>query len=286
MTSNRERQQREAARQKLQAEMTVKAEAAQKRKQLQTGIGAAVAVVLVVALGVWGGIALFGKDSKKPSAQPSTEPGACQYKDSERPGTRQVGKPGKESEAPGGGTRVMTLNTNLGKVEIEMDATKAPCTTASFTHLAEKKYFDGTSCHRVANDPPMLQCGDPAGNGSGGPGYQFANENLPKGKATPYPKGTVAMANAGPDTNGSQFFIMHKDSTLSADYTVLGKVITGQDIVDQVAAAGDDGSNSAGGGKPKKDISFTSVTVSPVKPPAGVPSGTPSSPAPAPTASS
>ena len=113
---------------------------------------------------------------------------------------------------------------------------KAPYTTFSFEYLARKKYFDATKCHRLTTSGIyVLQCGDPTGTGSGGPGYQFQDENL---TGATYPAGTIAMANAGPGTNGSQFFIVYKDTQLPPSYTPWGKVTAGLDIVQGIAKAG------------------------------------------------
>ena len=145
-----------------------------------------------------------------------------------------------------------TLNTDQGEITIEMAADKAPCTTNSFKHLANEKYFDGTSCHRLTTKNILvLQCGDPTGSGSGGPGYQFAEENLPAEGENNYPEGTVAMANAGPGTNGSQFFLVYGDTTLPPSYTIFGTITEGLDVVKKVAEAGSDNSNGDGDGKPK-----------------------------------
>jgi peptidyl-prolyl cis-trans isomerase B (cyclophilin B) len=145
---------------------------------------------------------------------------------------------------------------------VKLAADQAPCAVASLRSLAGQRYFDGTSCHRLTTTGLyVLQCGDPTGTGTGGPGYQFADENLPTGSATPYPRGTVAMANAGPGTNGSQFFICDKDNQIQPSYTVLGTVTDGMSVVDRVSAAGSDGSNGAGDGRPKLPVTITSLTV-------------------------
>ena len=143
-----------------------------------------------------------------------------------------------------------------------MAADKAPCTTNSFRHLAEAKYFDGTSCHRLTtNNIFVLQCGDPTGTGSGGPGYQFGEENVPADGEKNYPAGTVAMANAGSGTNGSQFFLVYKDTTLPPGYTIFGTITKGLDVVQKVADAGSDDSNGDGDGKPKLPVTIETVTV-------------------------
>jgi peptidyl-prolyl cis-trans isomerase B (cyclophilin B) len=151
---------------------------------------------------------------------------------------------------PAAGTQEMTIVTNLGTITADIDTAGAPCTAGSFTHLAKDGYFDDQQCHRLVTEGIwVLQCGDPdaraaieAGTpemaGQGSPGYSYGEENLPVEAAGNYPAGTIAMANAGPGTTGSQFFIVYKDTQLPADYTILGQVTAGLDIVEQVAAAG------------------------------------------------
>jgi peptidyl-prolyl cis-trans isomerase B (cyclophilin B) len=165
----------------------------------------------------------------------------------------------------------MTVTTTLGVVEVRMDAAKTPCTIASFAFLAGQHFFDNSTCHRLVNQEAfgVLQCGDPTGTGQGGPAYEYANENLAgvpvhNGGHPYYPRGTVAMANAGPDTNGSQFFVVFRDTDLPPDYTPFGQVTRGMDIVDQVALGGDDGAyaSQAGGGHPKVKVTIQSLTVS------------------------
>ena len=153
-----------------------------------------------------------------------------------------------------------TLATDQGDIVIAMAADKAPCTTTSFKHLAESQYFDGTSCHRLTTSGIfVLQCGDPAGTGAGGPGYQFGEENLPKTGSNNYPAGTVAMANAGPGTNGSQFFLVYKDTTLGPNYTIFGTITKGLDVVTKVAAAGVTGGSQDGA--PATKVTLTHVTI-------------------------
>jgi len=134
-------------------------------------------------------------------------------------------------------TNMVTIETNYGKIVIETYNTDAPNTVQNFITLANKGFYNGLTFHRVIKGF-MIQGGDPSGNGTGGPGYKFADELNP---ATPsykagYKKGVVAMANSGPNTNGSQFFIMHADYPLPNAYTIFGKVVSGQDVVDKIAA--------------------------------------------------
>jgi len=123
-----------------------------------------------------------------------------------------------------------TLNTSEGKIVIALDTQETPITTNNFVFLAREKFYNNTIFHRVI-EGFMIQGGDPLGNGTGGPGYQFANEPVTKD----YTRGTVAMANAGPDTNGSQFFIMHQNTPLPKDYVIFGTVTEGLDVVDKIA---------------------------------------------------
>lgn len=141
-------------------------------------------------------------------------------------------------------TKTFTLNTNCGDIVIEADGTKAPVTVQVLASLANNRFFDQTLCHRLeASNPFILQCGDPTGSGMGGPPFTYDDENKPATKPNNYPAGTVAMANAGLDsqgrgTNGSQFFIVYQDSSLDGNYTIWGRVTKGLEIVKQVAAAG------------------------------------------------
>jgi len=154
--------------------------------------------------------------------------------------------------------RTITLTTNCGEIQIEADGINAPLTVISMNYLANKGYFDNSPCHRVTNENIfVLQCGDPSGTGSGGPAYTAPDENLPKGTGNIYPAGSVAMANNGANTNGSQFFIIYEDnSKLGPDYTLWGKVVKGLDIVKAVAALGSDNSNPYGGGVPNQPITI------------------------------
>jgi cyclophilin family peptidyl-prolyl cis-trans isomerase len=150
-----------------------------------------------------------------------------------------------------------TLKTSMGEIEIELFANKVPNTVNNFVFLARDAFYDKTVFHRVIKDF-MIQGGDPKGDGTGGPGYRFNDEKF----SGEYTKGTVAMANAGPNTNGSQFFIMHKDVGLPKNYVIFGKVIKGLDVVDKIAAA--EVASSAGGerSKPVRPLLLESVTVS------------------------
>ena len=158
------------------------------------------------------------------------------------------------------GTVTATVKTSVGDLTFDLDADRTPCTVNSFVSLAEQGYFDGTTCHRLTTSGIfVLQCGDPTGTGAGGPGYSFEDEL--DGTET-YGTGTLAMANAGPNTNGSQFFIVYKDSPLPPAYTVFGHVDDASvGIVQDVAKDGTDNANGQGDGAPNTPVDIDSVTV-------------------------
>ncbi len=154
--------------------------------------------------------------------------------------------------------KTITFKTNCGEIQIAADGVNAPLTVISMSYLANKGYFDDSPCHRITTSGIfVLQCGDPTASGSGGPAWQVPDENLPTGTGNIYPAGSVAMANSGANTNGSQFFIVYDDnSRLGPNYTLWGRVIKGLDIVKAVAALGSDNSNPAGGGVPNQAITI------------------------------
>ncbi len=133
-------------------------------------------------------------------------------------------------------THMVTIETNYGTMVFETYDSDAPKTVANFISLTNKKFYDNLTFHRVIKGF-MIQGGDPNGNGTGGPGYQFGDELNPNTASykAGYKKGVVAMANAGPNTNGSQFFIMTADYPLPNSYTIFGHVVSGQDVVDKIA---------------------------------------------------
>jgi peptidyl-prolyl cis-trans isomerase B (cyclophilin B) len=151
------------------------------------------------------------------------------------------------------------LVTDQGLISFQALTDKAPCTTNSFRFLAERHYYDLTHCHRLVTQRIfVLQCGDPTGTGSGGPGYSFPDENL---TGATYPAGTVAMANAGPSTNGSQFFFCTEDTKLSPNYTPFGRVTGGQDVLRKIAAGGEDDQNNTGDGFPTLPVDILHVQI-------------------------
>jgi peptidyl-prolyl cis-trans isomerase B (cyclophilin B) len=192
-----------------------------------------------------------------PAVAAGTAKGTCAYTASP-PVSRNVGRPPAKPDKKA--TYVATIHTNRGSIVINLRNSAAPCTVNSFVYLAVKKYFSQTNCHRLTTSGIfVLQCGDPTGTGSGGPGYKFNDENLAGAK---YPAGTVAMANAGPNTNGSQFFLVYKNTTgLQPNYTPFGTIVSGLKIVQNVAKAGSDNANGPGDGHPKEKVVISSVTI-------------------------
>ncbi|MGH3408174.1 MAG: peptidylprolyl isomerase [Streptosporangiaceae bacterium] len=201
-------------------------------------------------------------DSATPSVSSSaaavTEPAHhCTYTSSP-PASRKVGMPSASPDYKA--TYQATIHTNRGNIVINLLNSKATCTVNSFVYLASKSFFSNTHCHRLTTKGIfVLQCGDPTGTGQGGPGYKFNDENLSGAK---YTAGTVAMANSGPNTNGSQFFLVYKNSlSLPASYTPFGTIVSGLNIIQKVAKAGSDNSNGTGDGHPKEKVEIESVTM-------------------------
>jgi peptidyl-prolyl cis-trans isomerase B (cyclophilin B) len=292
-------QRRETAKRKLERQLERREQQARKRRTM-TIIGGVVAVVVVIAAAV-GTYFITHKDSgattasadsstptsappsgqdagptaappatgKLPAFTPSAATGAnCQYP-AASPASKDV-KPPRTGKVPTDPGQISaSMSTNQGNVGLQLDNAKAPCTVNSFASLAQQGYFNNTPCHRLTTSDSLavLQCGDPTGAGTGGPGYQFANEyptdQYPAGdpglsQPVVYPRGTLAMANAGPGTNGSQFFLVYKDSQLPPQYTAFGTIdATGLATLDKIAAAGVvDGSQD---GKPKNDVTIKSL---------------------------
>ena len=275
MAGKKERQ-RKLARQHLLRQQARRAEQARRTRQITM---ISVVCLVVVGLGV-GGFFLFSQPgttsnaaasaSASPSGTAAATPTAsatpslaaepaktCSYP-TYGAAARNVGKPPVKPDWKA--SYQATIHTNRGNVVIDLLNSKATCTVNSFVYLASKKFFNNTHCHRLTTVSPyyVLQCGDPTGTGRGGPGYKFNDENLAGAK---YTKGVVAMANGGPDTNGSQFFIVYKNTTLAPSYTPFGTVVKGLGIIQNVAKAGTDNANGTGDGHPKEKVVIESVTI-------------------------
>ena len=293
-------QRRATAKRKLERQLERRAEKERKRR-LYTIIGSAAAAVIVIGA-VVATIVITNRDpgsrttassssaaptsseaspldAPKP-AQAGTLPpfqapaglgGDCQYPASAQAASKPIKAP-RTGKVPTEPAQVSaSMATNQGNIGLQLDNAKSPCTVNSFASLAQQGFFDNTPCHRLTTSDTLavLQCGDPTGAGTGGPGYQFADE-YPTDQYQPddpkltqpvvYPRGTLAMANAGPGTNGSQFFLVFKDSQLPPNYTVFGTIDeTGLATLDKIAAGGtvDGGPDGA----PKLDVNVKSIAL-------------------------
>jgi peptidyl-prolyl cis-trans isomerase B (cyclophilin B) len=276
---------REAAKRKLASQQQRRAEQAVRRRR--TALITSVSVVVVVVVGIVLLTTLPGGGDTADTAAPPSAPAipgtgpesiptelaplpvrptplpattTCAYPADAEPAAKPATAP-PTADVSAQGTVAVTLQTSAGTVPLTLDRALAPCTVNSFVSLARQGYFDGTPCHRLTTSPGLqvLQCGDPSGAGSGGPGYSFADETFPE---ITYGRGVLAMANAGPNTNGSQFFIVYGDAQLPPNYTVFGSISPeGLQVVDGIARAGQDGANGPGDGAPVLPVTLTSVTV-------------------------
>lgn len=197
--------------------------------------------------------------ASKPAASASGAVGtvSCEYRVTSK-AAKPVDPP--SSQAPTTGTAVVTLNFAAGPVQVTLDRAAAPCTAHSFESLASQGYFNGSRCHRLGTQGLlMLQCGDPTGTGRGTPGYSFDDE-LAATKT--YDKGVVAMANAGPNTNGGQFFLVFGDTELEPHYTIFGHMdAQGVEVVAGLAKQGTDNAEGPGVGKPLGDTTITAAAM-------------------------
>ncbi|MFD3916304.1 peptidylprolyl isomerase [Streptomyces sp. NPDC058603] len=260
---NSDQRRRQLAREKFERQQQRRAEARNKAKRRNVIIASVLAVVVLAGAAAYASVGLTDGDSSDKAAGPessdSTSPSPSPSESSEPEPKMAIDKNAKYT---------MALKTSQGDISIAMDAKKTPHTVNSFKALADKKYFDSTKCHRLTTEGIfVLQCGDPKGDGTGGPGYTIEDENLTAlGKAgadgsVTYPAGTVAMANTGqPHTGGSQFFLVYKDTKLPPSYTPFGTMDdAGLKVVEAVAKAGVDG--GTGDGAPKKTVTVEKGTV-------------------------
>ena len=203
-----------------------------------------------------------GSESGSPSASPSVSVKGCTKAPTPTTKTETWTSPPADTR-PAGAKTTLTLATNCGDIVIEMVPNeKAPQTTTSMAFLAEQGFYTDSDCFRLTTSGIfVLQCGSPNNDGTGGPGYTLPDENLPTATGVNYPKGTVAMANAGAGTAGSQFFIVYEDTTLPASYTIWGTVVSGLDVVTKVADAGVAAGNAnPNDGSPAQPIVITKAT--------------------------
>lgn len=269
-------QRRQAAKRKLERQLARRAERA-KRRRIFAVVGSIVVVLLAVG-GIYWLASRDGDDDQTPAAQSSgettttqapapaeTTQGACKYTSSPaEPAAKPVGLPEDPAEKLATGTVTLTLKTNNGDIPVTMDRAKAPCTVLSIEHLVKAKFYDGSPCHRMVSSDnfKVLQCGDPTGQGTGGPGYTIPDEKptglaaAPAGQgASIYPRGAIAMANTGqPNSGGSQFFLVFGSTFLPPDYAIFGTVgEAGLAVLDKIGTEGVDPAtdNGQGDGKPK-----------------------------------
>ena len=192
------------------------------------------------------------------SAAPAANASGCTTPSGAKPSKQQFSSEPKVTISRT--TYKANIVTNCGTIVVDLDGKNAPHTVNSFAFLAGKHYFDNSPCHRLTTQGIyVLQCGDPTGTGTGGPGYTIPDENL---KGAKYPAGTLAMANTGqPHSGGSQFFFCYADTPLPPQYTPFGTVVQGLDVLKKIAAAGSDESNGPGDGAPKQPVVIESFTV-------------------------
>jgi peptidyl-prolyl cis-trans isomerase B (cyclophilin B) len=292
-------QRRETAKRKLERQLERRADNERKRR-LYTIIGSAVAAVVVIGAVVATIVATNRDSGGQTASAAGTSSTTSQASPLDAPEPRQAGalppfqapeglgsdckynpsveeaskpnkapRPGKVPTEPAQVSASMA--TSQGNIGLQLDNGKSPCTVNSFASLAQQGFFNDTPCHRLTTSEALavLQCGDPTGVGTGGPGYQFTNE-YPTDQYQPddpnldipviYPRGTLAMANAGPGTNGSQFFLVFQDSQLPPNYTVFGTIDeTGLATLDKIAA---DGTVDGGpDGPPKLDVNVKSIAL-------------------------
>lgn len=293
------KQRRETAKRKLERQLERRAKQA-KRRRIMLISGAAATVVAVVAALV---VFVFMKDDHKATPSASSTPSSsaapgpqgnlppvdvsgagpmpefkppanvganCQYPASPEPAAKPV-KPPRTGKVPTEPAEVSaSMSTNQGNIGLMLANNKSPCTVNSFVSLANQDFFKDTKCHRMVASPGLsiLQCGDPKAEGTGGPGYEFANE-FPSNQFQPgdpklqqpviYPRGTLAMAHSKqPNSNGSQFFLVFRDSALPPDYTVFGTIqADGLATLDKIAAGGVVGMGDQT--RPAVDVTITSL---------------------------
>ncbi len=279
MSTNKERRQQALS----QLEKEIKSRDRKEKTKPLTVVFASLAVILVVVGGIWYAATRSTEDevitadetsttAETPDYQPlaltrTTALGdsvTCEYPDAGE-ASKDVSKPATEN-VPATGTVTVNLTTAQGNIGMELDRSVSPCTVNAVEHMASEGYYNDTVCHRITTSGIyVLQCGDPSGTGAGGPGFSFANE-YPTDEATDlttpviYERGTIAMANAGADTNGSQFFLNYEDSPLAPNYTYFGQITEeGLATLDAIAEVGTEG--GTGDGAPAQEVRIESATV-------------------------
>jgi len=278
------KRERELARQRAARQAARRAERDRRRKRRNAVLAGAVVLLLVAGAAA---ATVVGRDSgpdtlasePTPAASASAEPTAgtdptadptasapaapvgqgCTYTPG-REAAREVSAPGPDVDRTTPYRAV--LDTSQGQIVFDLRTADAPCTVHSFRSLAAQDFFDDTPCHRLTDRGIfVLQCGDPSGTGRGGPGYSFEDENL---EGATYPRGTVAMANSGANTNGSQFFLVYQDSQLPPQYTPFGRLTEESlAVLDTIAAAGAAPADESGNTAPNTPVQITDFRVEP-----------------------
>lgn len=239
------------------------------------GVVVATVVILVaVAGGIYWAATSGGDDHDDTAASAETTTNGdsvtCDYTKADQPDSKQADLP-KSDNVSKKGTVNVTLHTNQGDIPITMDRSKSPCTVNAIESLAKQGFYNDTVCHRLTTEGIfVLQCGDPSGTGKGGPGFTFKDEypsnsvsDSDKEGTFDYKRGTLAMANSGEDTNGSQFFLVYKDSQLPPKYNIFGSISDdGLKTIDGIAAKGAKPQDESGNTAPNEEVKITSAAVS------------------------
>jgi peptidyl-prolyl cis-trans isomerase B (cyclophilin B) len=267
VASSKDRQ-RKLARAKLDRQMARRAERERRRRRIMAGVGAGLAVVVILAGVGW----LGGMFDSKPKDTSASGDLCAWTPQSAQTNTdlQDVGTPPTKG-FPTTGTKPMTITTNQGApIVVSLDVTKAPCAAEDLTYLASKKFYDNTDCTEITADG-ALRCGDPKGNGLGGPTYSIYNENAPApsasaGAKTPaaplYPKGTVALIGNPPGTNGSQFLLFFKDaSPADPQYSIVGTITGGMDTLAAISKIPTVANAAGDKVKPKEKVTIKTLTV-------------------------
>ncbi len=260
MATNRRARQLERERLMRQAARRRRHQQRQRRIAVISGV-----VVVLIVLGVGGSLLALNSGGSSTPSSAATTASTCGYVAAPAAANTAVASPGLPPDTKATGAHIATIvlkqGSYSGTVTVALSSEKAPCTVNSFQFLAGKKFFDNTPCHRetATSGLSVLQCGDPTGTGTGGPGYSIPDENL---TGATYPAGTVAMANSGPNTGGSQFFLVYKNSQLPASYTPFGTVTSGLDVLTTIAKVGQNNANGTGDGAPKTPVKVVSFRVS------------------------
>jgi len=280
VASSKDRQ-RKLARAKLDRQLARRASRERRRRRMLAGLGASLAVVLIATGIAW----LAGAfDNKKPTPSADASDLCAWTPQSAQTNTdlKEVGTPPTKGFATSG-TRTMTISTNQGAaITVSLDLAAAPCASESLAFLASKKFYDNTDCSEITTEG-AVHCGDPAGNGLGGPTYSFYNEHVPSAPTpapsasaaaptTPalYPAGTVAMTGNPPGTNGSQFLIFFKDfRPASPQYTIVGTVTGGMATLTKISKIPTVANSTGSKVKPSTKVTIQSLTVGDVAAGAG-----------------